>query len=114
MFMIKSVIREVYLQVKQSYEIAFLMQLDLHSCISFTTTAVYIGFHRSHWQLEICTNLNLQYVLTQIVINVTELEEALATERHEYEDLTAKYEILEEEHVVTKAQLVMDKEAVQT
>ncbi|PNF26593.1 hypothetical protein B7P43_G11349 [Cryptotermes secundus] len=45
---------------------------------------------------------------------IDKLEEALATERHEYEDLTAKYEILEEEHVVTKAQLVMDKEAVQT
>jgi hypothetical protein len=43
----------------------------------------------------------------------TELEEALAAERQEYEDLTAKYEILEEEHVVTKAQLVMDKESVQ-
>jgi hypothetical protein len=48
------------------------------------------------------------------LINVTELEEALAAERQEYEDLTAKYEILEEEHVVTKAQLVMEKEAVHT
>jgi hypothetical protein len=55
----------------------------------------------------------LYYVLTYIIINITELDEALAAERHEYEDLTAKYEILEEEHVVTKAQLVMDKETVQ-
>lgn len=46
------------------------------------------------------------------MINVTELEGALAAERREYEDLTAKYEILEEEHVVMKAQLVMEKEAI--
>jgi len=46
------------------------------------------------------------------LINVTELEGALAAERREYEDLTAKYEILEEEHVVMKAQLVMEKEAI--
>lgn len=36
----------------------------------------------------------------------------LATEKREYEDLTAKYEILEEEHVVTKAKLVMEKETI--
>jgi hypothetical protein len=48
------------------------------------------------------------------VINGTVVEEALAAERQESEDLTAKYEILEEEHVVTKAQLVMEKEAVHT
>jgi len=48
------------------------------------------------------------------LINVTELEGALVAERREYEDLTAKYEILEEEHVVMKAQLVMEKEAIHT
>lgn len=30
----------------------------------------------------------------------------------EYENLTAKYEVLEEEHVVTKAELTMEKEAL--
>ncbi|XP_021938796.1 golgin subfamily B member 1 isoform X3 [Zootermopsis nevadensis] len=45
--------------------------------------------------------------------HIDKLEEALSAERQAYEDLTAKYEILEEEHVVTKAQLVMDKEAIQ-
>lgn len=47
-----------------------------------------------------------------IVFAVAELEKALASERQEYEDLTAKYEILEEEHVVTKAKLVMEKETL--
>lgn len=41
-----------------------------------------------------------------------ELRKELENEKQEYEDLTAKYEILEEEHVVTKAQLVMEKEAI--
>lgn len=41
-----------------------------------------------------------------------ELEKAIRKEKQEYEDLTAKYEILEEEHVVTKAQLVMEKETL--
>ncbi|KAJ4435370.1 hypothetical protein ANN_17984, partial [Periplaneta americana] len=44
---------------------------------------------------------------------INKLEEALTGERQEYEDLTAKYEILEEEHVVTKAQLVMDREKIE-
>ncbi|XP_069678529.1 golgin subfamily A member 4 isoform X2 [Periplaneta americana] len=44
---------------------------------------------------------------------INKLEEALAGERQEYEDLTTKYEILEEEHVVTKAQLVMDREKIE-
>ena len=45
-------------------------------------------------------------------IQFSELEKELKSERQEYEDLTAKYEILEEEHVVTKAQLVMEKETI--
>lgn len=34
-------------------------------------------------------------------------------EKQKYDDLTAKYEILEEEHVVTKAKLVMEKETLE-
>lgn len=41
-----------------------------------------------------------------------ELKVELEEEKQEYEDLTAKYEILEEEHVVTKAQLVAEKETL--
>lgn len=41
------------------------------------------------------------------------LQQNLATERQEYEDLTTKYEILEEEHVVTKSQLVTDKQTLE-
>lgn len=45
---------------------------------------------------------------------VSELETNLAKEKQNYDDLTAKYEILEEEHVVTKAKLVMEKETVES
>lgn len=38
----------------------------------------------------------------------------MSRERQEYEDLTVKYELLEEEHVVTKAQMVMEKEKIQS
>lgn len=41
-----------------------------------------------------------------------ELQKEIENEKQEYEDLTAKYEILEEEHVVTKAKLVMEKETL--
>lgn len=41
-----------------------------------------------------------------------ELSKQITDEKKEYDDLTGKYEILEEEHVVTKAQLVMEKEAI--
>lgn len=44
---------------------------------------------------------------------VLELEHSLAVERAEYEELTGKYELLEEEHVVTKARLTLEKEAAQ-
>jgi hypothetical protein len=35
---------------------------------------------------------------------------ALQSEKQEYDELTNKYEQLEEEHVITKAQLVKEKE----
>ncbi|KAL4716056.1 hypothetical protein ACJJTC_002821 [Scirpophaga incertulas] len=41
------------------------------------------------------------------------LEHSLAVEKAEYEELTGKYEILEEEHVVTKARLTVEKEQAQ-
>lgn len=53
-----------------------------------------------------CSNLNM-------CIQFLELELALKSEKREYDELTAKYELLEEEHVVTKSKLVMDRENVQ-
>uniref|UniRef100_A0A1B6EGY0 Uncharacterized protein n=1 Tax=Clastoptera arizonana TaxID=38151 RepID=A0A1B6EGY0_9HEMI len=44
---------------------------------------------------------------------ITRLEQALSSEKREYVELTTKYEQLEEEHVVTKAKLVMDRENIQ-
>ncbi|XP_026319891.1 protein MLP1 homolog isoform X2 [Hyposmocoma kahamanoa] len=44
---------------------------------------------------------------------VKKLEHSLAVEKAEYDELTAKYEILEEEHVVTKAKLTVEKEQAQ-
>lgn len=44
---------------------------------------------------------------------ISELEHSLAVERAEYEELTSKYELLEEEHVVTKARLTVEKEQAQ-
>lgn len=41
------------------------------------------------------------------------LEIALESERHEYDELTKRYEELEEEHVVMKATLVQEKEKIQ-
>ena len=34
-------------------------------------------------------------------------------EHQDYEDLTAKYDLLEEDYVVIKAKLVMDKETIE-
>ncbi|CAH2102685.1 unnamed protein product [Euphydryas editha] len=45
---------------------------------------------------------------------VKKLEHSLAVEKAEYEELTGKYELLEEEHVVTKARLTVDKEKAQS
>ncbi|XP_052745428.1 muscle-specific protein 300 kDa [Bicyclus anynana] len=45
---------------------------------------------------------------------VKKLEHALAVEKAEYEELTGKYELLEEEHVVTKAKLTVEKEKAQS
>lgn len=44
---------------------------------------------------------------------VKKLEHSLALEKAEYEELTGKYELLEEEHVVTKARLTVEKEQAQ-
>ncbi|XP_073957355.1 uncharacterized protein isoform X8 [Choristoneura fumiferana] len=44
---------------------------------------------------------------------VKKLEHSLAVEKAEYEELTGKYEMLEEEHVVTKARLTVEKEQAQ-
>ena len=43
----------------------------------------------------------------------TELEKNLAEQMQEYEDLTRKYELLEEDYVVIKAQMVMEKEQIE-
>nr|CAH7735764.1 unnamed protein product [Callosobruchus chinensis] len=45
---------------------------------------------------------------------IDKLEKTIASEKQKYKDLTAKYEILEEEHVVTKAKLVMEKETIES
>ncbi|XP_059045991.1 centromere-associated protein E isoform X5 [Achroia grisella] len=45
--------------------------------------------------------------------SLKKLEHSLAMEKAEYEELTGKYEILEEEHVVTKARLTVEKEQAQ-
>ncbi|XP_045528096.1 golgin subfamily A member 4 isoform X2 [Pieris brassicae] len=44
---------------------------------------------------------------------VKKLAHNLAVEKAEYEELTVKYELLEEEHVVTKARLTVEKEQAQ-
>ncbi|XP_013134601.1 PREDICTED: myosin-7, partial [Papilio polytes] len=45
--------------------------------------------------------------------SIKKLEHSLAVEKAEYEELTVKYELLEEEHVVTKARLTVEKEQAQ-
>ncbi|XP_045537562.1 golgin subfamily B member 1 isoform X2 [Papilio machaon] len=45
--------------------------------------------------------------------SIKKLEHSLAMEKAEYEELTVKYELLEEEHVVTKARLTVEKEQAQ-
>lgn len=42
----------------------------------------------------------------------SELELELEREHQEYEDLTAKYDLLEEDYVVIKGKLVLEKEAI--
>jgi hypothetical protein len=44
---------------------------------------------------------------------ILELESNLNEEKQKYQNLTVKYEILEEEHVVTKAKLIMEKETME-
>ncbi|CAG9816740.1 unnamed protein product [Phaedon cochleariae] len=50
----------------------------------------------------------------QLQKSITELETTIIKERRKYDELTAKYEILEEEHVITKAKLVMERETVES
>lgn len=47
------------------------------------------------------------------MIIFVELQDELSTEKRDYDELTSKYELLEEEHVVTKAKLTIDKETAQ-
>ena len=42
-----------------------------------------------------------------------ELELELEREHQEYEDLTAKYDLLEEDYVVIKGKMVLEKDAIQ-
>ncbi|RZF43454.1 hypothetical protein LSTR_LSTR001715 [Laodelphax striatellus] len=55
----------------------------------------------------------LNEVKQELQAKIDRLELALSSEKHEYDELTSKYEQLEEEHVVTKAQLVREREAIQ-
>lgn len=43
---------------------------------------------------------------------ILELDSQLTKEKNQHSELIAKYEILEEEHVVTKAKLVAEIESV--
>uniref|UniRef100_A0A0K8SU15 Uncharacterized protein n=1 Tax=Lygus hesperus TaxID=30085 RepID=A0A0K8SU15_LYGHE len=52
--------------------------------------------------------------IQELQSQVERLEVALESEKHEYDELTAKYEQLEEEHVIIKASLVKEKEKVET
>ncbi|CAG2068271.1 unnamed protein product, partial [Timema podura] len=62
--------------------------------------------------LESNTGITSKKIQEEYQTKIEKLEEDLSREKQEYEDLTAKYEILEEEHVGTKSQLVKDKELV--
>ncbi|XP_014246644.1 centrosome-associated protein CEP250 isoform X2 [Cimex lectularius] len=55
-------------------------------------------------------NIKVQELQSEI----DRLEIALESEKHEYEELTSKYEQLEEEHVIMKATLVKEKEKAQS
>ncbi|XP_039280086.1 myosin-2 heavy chain [Nilaparvata lugens] len=55
----------------------------------------------------------LNEVRQELQAKIDRLELALSSEKHEYDELTSKYEQLEEEHVVTKAQLVREREVIQ-
>lgn len=49
-------------------------------------------------------------IVSIYIFAISGLEHSLAVEKAEYDELTGKYEILEEEHVVTKAKLTVEKE----
>jgi len=42
------------------------------------------------------------------------LQQSLSAQKREYDDLTAKYELLEEEHVAMKQRMVREKEVIET
>lgn len=52
--------------------------------------------------------------IKQLQKSNSDLESTIAKERRKYDELTAKYEILEEEHVITKAKLVMERETLES
>ncbi|ERL85209.1 hypothetical protein D910_02630 [Dendroctonus ponderosae] len=66
-------------------------------------------------KLEIGTGggIKRELELKQFQEAIEKLDNTISRERQKYDDLTAKYEILEEEHVVTKAKLVMEKETLE-
>ncbi|XP_059616735.1 myosin heavy chain, striated muscle [Phlebotomus argentipes] len=53
-------------------------------------------------------------VVAQLKEKVSELESTVAKDGEKYKDLTGKYELLEEEHVLIKAQLTSEKEKAQS
>lgn len=53
------------------------------------------------------------FLIILYLLFILELEAELEKEKKEYDELTGKYEILEEEHVVTKAKLTIEKEKAQ-
>jgi SMC interacting uncharacterized protein involved in chromosome segregation len=59
-------------------------------------------------------NNKIKYCINFLFSHTIELEQELGAERQEYEELTARYELLEEEHVVTKAQLTMDRDKAES
>ncbi|GAB0098805.1 putative leucine-rich repeat-containing protein DDB_G0290503 isoform X1 [Sergentomyia squamirostris] len=53
-------------------------------------------------------------LVTQLKEKITDLEAAANKDTEKYKDLTGKYELLEEEHVLIKAQLTSEKEKAQS
>ncbi|KAK5639511.1 hypothetical protein RI129_012003 [Pyrocoelia pectoralis] len=57
-------------------------------------------------------NKQLTEVKKEYQERIDKLESKSAKNQRQYEDLTSKYEVLEEEYIVTKAKLVMEKETI--
>lgn len=60
--------------------------------------------------MKYCNNI---LVFIKMDFSYLELELELEKEHQEYEDLTAKYDLLEEDYLVIKAKLVMDKQNIE-